>query len=139
MPHFSPHSEVWSVCSQLMLDGKTTLLFTSLRFIAIIQYPWFYLLLGIMFSLPQLLRSAHVSRLQCSNMRFGTRLMRTHHLSGMSSAAAPTSVKGSLSSYFTNPHPKNNVPEGIVAKLDKRLHVNKNHPLGIIKTRYRTT
>jgi hypothetical protein len=46
------------------------------------------------------------------------------------------SIKTALAPYLNNPHPKNNVPEGIYAKLDKRLHLKQHHPLNIIKTKY---
>jgi hypothetical protein len=57
----------------------------------------------------------------------------------LSTSAASTSVQTSLDAYFANRHPKNNVPESIVTKLDKKLHLNKNHPLNIIKTRFVTS
>lgn len=90
-----------------------------------------------MFCLPQLLRSAHVSRLQSTHMRFGMRMMQAQQLSSISASIRSADVKSSLAPYFTNPHPKNNVPEGIVAKLDRRLHLCKDHPLSIIKARYK--
>eukprot|EP00598_Pedospumella_elongata_P001756 CAMPEP_0184969192 /NCGR_PEP_ID=MMETSP1098-20130426/2011_1 /TAXON_ID=89044 /ORGANISM="Spumella elongata, Strain CCAP 955/1" /LENGTH=403 /DNA_ID=CAMNT_0027490929 /DNA_START=166 /DNA_END=1375 /DNA_ORIENTATION=- len=44
-------------------------------------------------------------------------------------------LKSALEPYLINRHPKNNVPEGILNKLDKRLHLTKHHPLNIIKTK----
>jgi hypothetical protein len=45
------------------------------------------------------------------------------------------SVKDSLAPYFANKHPINNVPDGIIDKLDRKLHLQRHHPLNIIKTK----
>jgi hypothetical protein len=32
-------------------------------------------------------------------------------------------------------HPRNNIPETIIQKIGRNLHLQKNHPLNIIKTK----
>ncbi|KAJ1415362.1 hypothetical protein B484DRAFT_454574 [Ochromonadaceae sp. CCMP2298] len=44
-------------------------------------------------------------------------------------------VRADLAPYFAPRHPANNVPESILGKVGRRLHLQKHHPLNIIKTR----
>ena len=83
----------------------------------------------------QLMRSFHLGRMPAKSMRTSLGLsMAKAELSSAPPISDPT-LKSALEPYLTNPHPKNNVPEGILGKLDKRLHLAKHHPLNIIKTK----
>ena len=80
-----------------------------------------------MLSLNSLLSNAFKPQMRCLSPRFAR--------SPVLHASQFSSVKNSLGAYFANKHPKNNVPLSIVEKLDKKLHLTKNHPLNIIKSR----
>ena len=43
----------------------------------------------------------------------------------------------SVTAFLTTPHPNNNIPEQIIEKIGTNLHLKNDHPLGIIKTRYK--
>ena len=42
----------------------------------------------------------------------------------------------SIKTFLSQPHPNNNIPVQIIDKIGTNLHLNKDHPLGIIKTRF---
>lgn len=87
-----------------------------------------------MLSLQHIVRHAYVARIPPMVPRTlsGLRLQA----STFASLSTDTSVQADLKQYFANKHPKNNVPDSIVEKLDRKLHLTKNHPLNIIKSRY---
>ena len=83
----------------------------------------------------RMMRCFHAPRLPIVGRRMGLGLnMAKASLSSTPVIADPV-LKSALEPYLVNRHPKNNVPEGILNKLDKRLHLTKHHPLNIIKTK----
>lgn len=82
----------------------------------------------------QLMRSFHLT-LPTSSTRIGLSLNMAKAKFSSAPLISDPILKSALDPYLTNRHPKNNVPEGILSKLDKRLHLAKNHPLNIIKTK----
>lgn len=45
-------------------------------------------------------------------------------------------LSSAIGEYTSKKDPKYNVPESIVEKLDRKLHLQQHHPLNIIKKRY---
>lgn len=67
-------------------------------------------------------------------MAYKVGIMSSRSLSMMSSLEKFPDQQ-SVKTFLGQPHPNNNIPVQIIDKIGTNLHLNKDHPLGIIKTR----
>lgn len=64
---------------------------------------------------------------------------RSFSLAAAATATTTTTIPSTITSFdpsiLRNGHAFNNIPDPIISKVGKNLHLNPNHPIGIIKSK----
>ncbi len=71
--------------------------------------------------------------LLASNVILGRSLIMRSFSMGRTKAGIKMVADTLLPTTIKNGHPSNNIPDAIILKVGKNLHLQKNHPLNIIK------